>query len=423
MYGSNKVADNDSFRIRYAELKLTLDLNENLSASFMLDPAREAGSFPAFPSNQGSGISGESDVFYNAGFDMLNLGGSKLQPVPIGNVRNDLVRNGGGYTNKLLQDAYINFHGYAPHHDFTVGQFLRRLGEEGSRDDSQLDFIERAMITQIANVRDLGIQVHGSWWDQRAQYWIGGFDGAGTAFQSRYNRADDNSTKDLVATYAVRPVWNNEKWGNLELGQTILYGRSGEHGSSKLTGDALASDGLNRPATVHVMQYFWARYAPGSLMKGAWFEGEGLLYRDRFGPGDVASYLNTASEFPAPFSTSGWYASAGYKLSDSIWSEKLNNGGTLYRKVLAPLEFAFRCEDMGNLFIQSLWMPERRARVYSTRVLTGGVNYYLSGYNARLQLNYNLVAEQHQGISADFDRLQVREVRNNNLILSLQLAW
>jgi len=206
-FGSNEVNDNDSFRVRRAQLRFTMDIHENVTAYVMFDPAREATSFRDPFNNQSDTVSGDGSAAFNSGLTKIpfSFGGD---PQAVGNLRNAAVRDGSGNANRLLQDAYINYHGILPHHDVTVGQFKRRLGEEGTRDSSKLDFIERSMITQLANMRDLGAQVHGTWWDDRLQYWLGTFGGSGTAFQQRQNRSDDNDEKDIVAT-VKKEGWNS----------------------------------------------------------------------------------------------------------------------------------------------------------------------------------------------------------------------
>ncbi|MCW8131602.1 MAG: hypothetical protein KIS92_14745 [Planctomycetota bacterium] len=430
--GSNEVADNDSFRVRRAEIKFTMDIHENFTAVVMIDPAREATSFPSIQQNTSNVISGDGVANYNVGAVDTSGNGAISGAEQIGNFRNNDVRTGAGQANRMLQDAYINVHGIFPHHDTTVGQFKRRLGEEGTRDSSQLDFVERSMITQLADMRDLGSMVHGSWWDDRFQYWLGAFDGSGTAFQQRQNRADDNDERDWVASFLVRPLWKQETWGSLELGYSIMHGIGGEAAGHYPFNQPV--DGLNRNRTVHQLMYAWAAYMPGGPVRGWWLRGEWGQYRDRFAPGEVVTGNGVVTLNPAPFSVQGWYVATGYKIGDSVFKDKVS-------KWFNPFEFVFRYEKMQNLFHHNLAASDssvtgltgfgdmtnvnRKLDVFSTTVFTAGFNYYIVGNNAKIQLNYNWVGEEtpDQVFGPQNQHRQLREVSNNSLVANFQVAW
>ena len=402
-FGSNGADSNSGFAVRRAELTFDLKIHENISAFVMVDPAAET-LRPSFPSNQG--------IFTNAGFVPLAnvpLAGC-LCTATSGNPRNGAVQNGSGLLGPFLQEAYINYHDEVPHHDFSIGQLKRRIGEEGYRDDGALDFAERAMITQPARETDLGLQMHGTWYCDRVQYWLGVFDGAGTAFQRRAARADDNSSKDVLGSLALRPVWDDCFWGSLEFGDSYLRGLGGQSGPRDPINNPV--NGLNRLTTDQIMHYAWLYYAPGGALRGSWLRGEWGQIQDRFAPGEVVTGLFNYTTAPAPFNIQGWLVSAGYKLSNSVYSDSI---GSWFK----PLEFTFRHEEMQNLFYHDLVETDRRLDAFWTRVFTAGINYYIMGNNAKLQINYNWVGEQHDSLG---DR-QVREVRNNNLILGFQVGF
>lgn len=393
---SNEVVDNDGFAIRRAEIRFTMDISENVTAVVSLDPAREATSLPTFPTNQGSGVIGDSAVMWDIGLTTA------------GNVRNQAVRNGSGNANRLLQDAYIRVHGLIPHHEGYAGQMRRHLGYEGTQDDMTLDFVERSMITQPASLRDLGGMVHGMWWDDRLQYWVGSFNGAGTAFQQRQNRGNDNDDRDLVASVLLRPLWKDETWGSIEMGYSFLYGKAGEAAGHYVS--VLSVDGLNLQRTNRIMQYAYLTYRPGGPVKGWWMRGEWGSISDRFAPRQVQGW--TSVPFPEPFTVQGWYVATGYKLSESTWADQVPSW-------LKPAEFTFRYDVMQNLFLPDLVKPWQQD-VFKTQVYTAGLNYELKGHNAKIQFNYNWVIEE-----SDVDRgyRQVREVANDNFVLNFQVGW
>ena len=95
----------------------SMSIHENVDAVILLNPSCEMASFPAFPSNQGlfKRINNVAPEFDGAA---LSQGG-----VATGGVK--AVQTGAGSVPGLLEEAYINYHGVIPHHDFRLASSNR----------------------------------------------------------------------------------------------------------------------------------------------------------------------------------------------------------------------------------------------------------------------------------------------------------
>jgi len=455
-YNSNEINDNDSYRIRRAEIKFSMDINDDVTGVVMIDPTGgdEANTFPGMPTNQGvvglSAISGSGDLSIENLRRFVESLNGLAGPQPGGEAK-QRMRTGFMKPNRVLQDAYINYHPHwIPNHDFTIGQFKPPMSEEGNRNSGQLDFVERAMINQFSNQRDLGVMVHGTWFDNRFQYWFGAFDGAGNfhnTFASYQNRSDDNDEKDFAFRVLGRPIWNMKNWGSLEIGYSRQDGKHGESskGFGLNAGGFITlipdTDGLNLQESRAFREYLWGWYRPGGPVRGWWFRGEYARWRDRPTPGIIG--VSFPELRPGTFKREGFYLATGYKLSDSIWADTLKNHPNWLIKMAHDVEFVYRYEKFGNIVTDSLTRFSQvfsaisipnSTDVFSTRAQTVGVNYYWRGYNTRTQINYIWVDEPHRhpatiapaqpGVGNEVrtgDRF--REVNNNMFVISQQIMW
>ncbi|MCK6474038.1 MAG: OprO/OprP family phosphate-selective porin [Planctomycetes bacterium] len=403
---TNETKDNDSFRVRRTQLKFTLDLNDYVRGYVMLDASRDALSFPSLNSNLGTALRGRT-----------NEGSSAVTRVRSG-------ENGAG---RFFQDGWIRFRKILPHHEVQIGQYKPFLGEEGIRSAAELDFAERSLIGQTYAKRDLGLTLLGTWWDDRLQYQAGVFNSAGNHHGSSgdyQNRSDDNDEKDIALRLQVRPVWKDRSWGSLELGASTQFGLHGEAGNPSPDGADTGSDpdnpvdGLNLRRTWASRHYAWLYYAPGGPVRGWWLRGEWGWMKDRNAPASVRGFPQSSGtlvqDAPNPFSTQGWYFATGYKVGDSIWAGDVP-------KAFKNFEFVYRYETFQNVTVGDLVRPETRTDVFATSIHTAGINYYISGHNAKVQANYNWVNDPDEGNNAEARGF--REVRNDSFIVNFQVAW
>ncbi len=408
IFDTNEASMNSGTRIRRTELKFTMDLTDNITSVVMIDPAREAQSFPGMPDNQ------VTQSIFKRG---LNA-----------NLAN--VQGGVGSAPRLLQDAYINYHNFVPHHDFQLGQFKPFIGEEGIRGSSELDFVERSFVGQLADNRDLGIVAHGEWWHAdgkgggQIQYWLGAFDNAGNYYQSggqAQNRADDNDEKDFNYRILVRPFWKQDScdkwWGSLELGFSGEFGRHGQAGGPDPV-DAPVN-GLNRRRVWASRQDAWGYYAPAGPVSGLWFRGEWEWQKDKNAPSAVIDLLGQGNAGDGstqtngkPFASQGFYVSTGYKLSQSkLFSCECP---AWYKQ----LEFVARYEQYQNVEIADPANPSRTNAFY-TKVATGGVNYYIQG-NTKIMVNYSSIRNPEGGSSAPY---VFHNTKDNAFVVNFQVAF
>jgi hypothetical protein len=262
---------------------------------------------------------------------------------------------------------------------------------------------------------------------------------------------DDNDQKSLTWRILVRPLWKNETWGSIELGASGEHSRHGEAGNPTILGSGAFPpgtpgipdvDGLDHRRTRANRYYAWISYRPGGPVKGWWLKGEWGWMQDRNVAGAVRKFTGTSGAIgatnagilapnasqrePNPFHVEGFNFATGYKISDSVFKDSAPGW-------LKNFEFAFRYEQFQNVTVGDLVNGDRHTDVFATDVWTAGINYYIKGDNAKIQINYNVVDNPDAGATvtrgftaangADHFRRNFRAVDNNSLVVNFQVAW
>jgi len=405
---SNAAFNKSGFSIHTVELYFDMAITDKVSAFVYINPAAEIASNtrPVITHS----LANQSSQFIGAG-----------NPVPSGVTSGAIsaLQNGSASTPSLLQDAIVNFHDFFPHHDITVGQMLNTFNEENFAANNSLDFVDRSYIGNQVS-RDTGAVLHGTWWankgggsycgagdEGRFQYWLGVWNGAGNLYGGAINRQDDNNSKDFVGTLLLRPLWN-ECTGKVEVGYSYRCGNKGSKGSAT---NPIANE-LNIPNTYSWGHDAWFKYFAPGCFAGLWFKAEVDVLHDRSGGvlEQVGPAVQPNDTNTAPFSTLGYWAAVGYKFSDSPHIGECH-------KWLKNFEVDFRYEDAPNVFVAS---PRHlsQTNVYHTDVYTAGVNYYIAGNNAKLQLNYNHLQNPNGPEDHRF-----RKLSTDSLVLNFQVSW
>ena len=103
----------------------------------------------------------------------------------------------------------------------------------------------------------------------------------------------------------------------------------------------------------------------------------------------------------------------GYKLGDSpLFCPSCHNW---YKN----LEFDARYEKAPNIFYGNEANPNK-INVGYTDVYTAGINYYISGQNAKLQLNYNVL---NQATTGGQGANHLTRPHDNSLVMNFQVSW
>ena len=132
---------------------------------------------------------------------------------------------GNGQT--VLQDAYVEYR-HNKYVNIRAGKFKPSVGLERLVLDSETEFVERGLPTNLVPNRDLGIQLFGAALADTLSYQIGVFNG--NVDNSTTDTADTKNQKDFIARVFAEPFKNTDNWLR-GLGIGIAYGYGVEQGT------------------------------------------------------------------------------------------------------------------------------------------------------------------------------------------------
>lgn len=308
-----------------------------------------------------------------------------------------------------IVDAYVDLR-FNPAYTLRVGKFTSPVGLERLQSSAALSEIERALPSELAPNRDIGVQLQGDVADGRVGYALGVFNGAVDGRDAATTNPDDDF--EYAGRIFFEPFKNNaDALSGLGFGVGGSFGE--KHGSG--------SNFLPRYRTSGQVQFFGYRSAVSADGRHSRISPEGYYYRGAFGL--LAEYIVSQQRVTVGTSTEdlshrAWQATASYVLSGE---------DTGYRGVLKPANpfnpakggwGAFEVvgrysvlkidEDAFPLFADAA-VSARQANAW-----TLGLNWYLNS-NLKLVLNYlhtdfkggAAAAADRESEKAVFSRLQV----------------
>ena len=245
----------------------------------------------------------------------------------------------------MMGDLYASTN-IIPHHTVYIGQTRVPIGYEGTLSNLSVDSIERAQIgRKLSNFRDLGVKVAGSW--TYADYYMGAYNG------SKYYSKDNNNDMDLSSWVNFKPLAKLPQYGSLTLGTGYSQGKGTQ------SYDVFGAFGGYKYKKLG-LKYEYA------MSKGLATQTNNLVagsttITDGLGNSIPYSISNISGR-----KASGWYTSASYDLTKKL-------------QLLAKFD---------------TYDPNRQTVNNLITEYTIGTNYFLSGNNIKLQINYVYVADQ-----------------------------
>ncbi|MBI3989830.1 MAG: hypothetical protein HY347_09465 [candidate division NC10 bacterium] len=193
-----------------------------------------------------------------------------------------------------------------PELQLRVGQYKEPFSLEELTSSVFIDFVERSLVNELVPAVDIGVMLHGSLFQERVSYFLGGFNGSGE------DVADGNDEKDLAARLVLTPFKPSKHFWlkGLQLGGNVTWGDQDS---------AVSPQGRTNAQTGNRFRFFAPHPVRGTRVRWggdiAWLVGPASLKaeyvqvtsdRDGLGPGGTNLDAIRAR---------AWYVSATYLLT------------------------------------------------------------------------------------------------------------
>jgi phosphate-selective porin OprO/OprP len=204
-------------------------------------------------------------------------------------------------------DANINAH-FTDALQVRAGKLKSPIGLESLQLDPTRLFNETSLVTNLVPGRDIGVQVHGSLWEEVLQYQIGLFNGAASGTNGP--NQDTDSHREMAARLFFHPFRNNEKLPILEnIGIGIAFSHGEKSGSAGLP--TFRTDG----------QQSFIRFQQGTQADGDHTRIAPQAYGYWKNFGFLAEYVHANQELKSPFhhtgnlETQAWHLAASWVIT------------------------------------------------------------------------------------------------------------
>ncbi|KAF1714757.1 porin [Pseudoxanthomonas sangjuensis] len=308
-----------------------------------------------------------------------------------------------------IVDAYADLK-FSPAATVRLGKFTSPVGLERLQSSSALSDVERALPSEIAPNRDIGVQLQGELAQGRVGYAIGVFNGTVDGRDAVTSNPDDNF--EYAGRVFFEPFKNGPGfWSGLGFG--LGAGVGDVEGSG--------NNFLPRYRTPGQQQFFAYRGAVAADGRHVRWSPQGYFYRNRFGL--LAEYIVAKQELlvgetRAELENRSWQATASYVLT----GEDANYRGVVRPShPFAPGKGGWGAWELvgryGVLEVDEDSFPlfaDPTASAGEARAWVLGLNWYLNS-NLKLVLNYldtsfeggNANGADREDEKAVFARLQV----------------